>query len=133
MALRLQLPANAKMYYKFNTKTLLYFGYELDGANYQLQFTNPLLLTDKKSLQLRRSVVKVALELEREIYDFIWFGIATGIQQPISLNVTDIKNGGLFTKSDHLFRNNVALDPFANVSLFFVIPRKLNKILKNDE
>ncbi|HEX8549730.1 MAG TPA: DUF6268 family outer membrane beta-barrel protein [Cytophagaceae bacterium] len=127
------LPANAKMRYALNPKTLFYFGYELEGANYQLQFTDPLLLTDKKSLQLRRSVVKLALEFEREIYDFFWIGLALGMQQPVSLNVTDVKTGGLFGGADHLVRNKLNLAPFANASIFLVIPRRFDKDIKNTD
>lgn len=134
----LLLPSEAKLRYNFNRNTLLYLGAEVDGASYNLVFKKPPL-NNRDNLQLRRSVLIGSLEFNREIYDFIWFGISAGIMQPISIKVVEendrgtrisFKNGIKIISSDPLIDNQLATAPFVRISLFLVPPRKIeNKIL----
>lgn len=130
-------PAFVKARFNFSRKSILYFGYEVDGASYNLTIKDPPL-ANYASLQLRRSTVLGLLTYEQEIYDFLWIGISAGIRQPLSFNVTtqgdrptdfNLKKFK-FVSSDPLIRNNLGLAPFVQFTLFIVPPRKLeNKIL----
>jgi hypothetical protein len=134
----LLLPAEARIRYNFNRSTLLYAGAEVDGASYNLKFENPPL-SNIRNAQLRRSNIKGVVEFDREIHDWLWFGVSGGVMQPVSFKITEegekgshlsFKDGIHWVKSDPLIDNEVGIAPFINVALFVVPPRKLeNKLL----
>lgn len=134
----LLLPASAKVRYNFNYNTLLYVGAEVDGANYNLVMDNPPL-SDISNLQLQKSAIRFTLEFNREIHDWLWFGVSGGLSQPISFNLTegnnravkfDFERGLNLRRRDPIIRNRLSTVPFMEASIFIVPPRKLeNKIL----
>lgn len=135
------LPSQAKLRYNINMQTLFYFGADVHGAAYNLTFNNPPL-KGLPNLQLRRSVVQFDLEFDREIYDFLWFGITGGIMQPISFNLAQQNSRGVrlsfhkgisIKRSQSLVRNSATAAPFIQAMLFLVPPRKwANKILNDN-
>jgi hypothetical protein len=135
-------PAFVKGRYNFSDKALLYFGYELDGASYNLFIHNPEM-EKYRSLQLRRSTIRYELKFEREINKFIWISFSGGLRQTLSFNVTtrDDKPGRIsfhdgikIIQGDPLIRNTLGLAPFINVCIFAVVPRSmLNKVVYTKE
>jgi hypothetical protein len=119
------VPANIKIRHNFSKKTLLYLGYEIDGAAYTLKIDNPPF-SNYPSMELRRSNIKFTLDFEQEIHDWLWFGISAGVRHALGMNLA--KEGGV--RRDHLIENKLGIAPFFNASIFIVPPRTLeNKIL----
>jgi hypothetical protein len=135
-------PAYIKGRYNFSDKALLYFGYEVEGASYNLFINNPEM-AKYSSLQLRRSTIRYEVQLEKEITKFIWISISGGLRQTLNFNVTtkndkpgslSFHNGIQLVKGDPLIRNTLAPAPFINVSVFAVVPKVLlNKIVYTKE
>jgi hypothetical protein len=131
-------PAFIKGRYNFSDKALLYFGYELEGASYNLFIHNPEIVK-YNSLQLRRSTIRYELQFQREINKFIWISFSAGLRQTLSFNVTtksdksghiSFHNGIKIVRGDPLIRNTLGLAPLINVSIFAVVPKSmLNKVV----
>lgn len=119
------LPASFKVRRNISEKTLLYAGYEIEGNAYHIKIDNPPL-SSYRSLELRRSNIRFTLDFEREIHDWLWFGITGGIRQPLSLNLAREAS----KRGQNIIENKLALAPFFNASIFIVPPRTLeNKII----
>ena len=116
-------PANIKFRRNFSEKTLLYLGYEIEGGSYHLQFSNPPL-GSINNLELRRSNVRLSADFEREIHDWLWFGISGGLRVPIGFNLAEQN------EKEPIIKNKLSPAPFINFSIFIVPPRTLeNKII----
>jgi hypothetical protein len=131
------LPAYLKGRYNFSEKSLLLFGYDIEGASYNLSINNPAI-SQYQSLQLRKSNVRLVAEFQKELYKFVWFSIAAGIRQPINFNITTRHDrGGYFSFSrfsiipgNQLIKNTLSLAPFINASIFITPPKTLmNKVI----
>lgn len=121
------LPATLKVRHNFSEKTLLYAGYEIEGGAYHIKIDNPPLNT-YPSLELRRSNIRFSVDFEREIHDWLWFGISAGLRQPLAMNLSRSASA---TRED-IIESDLALAPFFNANIFIVPPRTLeNKILYN--
>ena len=122
-------PANIKMRYTpFTDKTFFYFGYELDGYSYNIKvdkapFAQSPVFANVKTLELRHNDVKFNVRYEQEIYDFLWFGLEGGYRMNISY---DAYESGSKRKTS-LIETNCGGAPFAEASLFFVVPRAFLK------
>jgi hypothetical protein len=135
-------PAYVKGRYNFSDKEMLYLGYELEGASYNLFINNPEI-EKYTSLQLRRSTIRYELQYERELYKFLWMGLAVGLRQTLTFNVTtkgdkpgsiSFQNGFHIVNGEPLIRNTLSPAPFINVSLYIVVPKDmLTKVIYSDE
>lgn len=110
-------PANTRLRYNFNDKTFLYGGYRLEGSSYDI-FVNKTPLSEFGEIELRRTDLKALLRLEREIYDFLWFGLEGGFRQYYRHRVFDEVGS-----RDELITNDLAGAGYFNVEVFFVAPR----------
>jgi len=133
------LPASAKLRYNLNEKSLMYAGYILDGGSYNLDIDNPAI-RQYKSLQLRKSYIKLFVEFQRELYKIIWFSVTAGIRQPTNFNLTTKEDkGGSFSfskgivKGEQLIENTVSLAPFFNATLFITPPKTLTNQVINSK
>ncbi|MBX9853261.1 MAG: hypothetical protein K2X86_16070 [Cytophagaceae bacterium] len=120
------LPANLKIRHNFSEKTLLYAGYEIDGAAYHIKINNPPF-ANYPSLEFRRSSIKYSIDFEREIHDWLWLGVSAGIRQPLSLKLA--KNAS--ARKDVLINNKLSIAPYFNLSIFIVPPRTLENNIIN--
>ncbi|WP_299826430.1 DUF6268 family outer membrane beta-barrel protein [uncultured Pontibacter sp.] len=111
-------PANARLRYNLNEKTLLYGGYRLEGSSYNM-YIDETPLSSFGELELRRTDIKALLRLEREIYDFIWFSVEGGFRQYYRHRVFDE-----IGSRDPLITNDLAGAGYVGVELFLVAPRK---------
>lgn len=111
-------PANARLRYNFNEKTFLFGGYRLEGSSYDI-FADETPLSQFGEIELRRTDIKGLLRLEREIYDFLWFGVEGGFRQYYRHRVFDEVGS-----RDELITNDLAGAGYINVELFLVAPRK---------
>ncbi|GGE99383.1 DUF6268 family outer membrane beta-barrel protein [Hymenobacter cavernae] len=127
-------PARVSFRYNVSDKTLLFGGYTVDGMNYNIKLRQPLP-NGMQTLILRETEFKPRLRLEREIYDFLWFGLEAGYRYNASFNTFDDEgNSGfsLFRKGTRprIIDNTLGGAPYASIELFLVPPRKfLNKTL----
>lgn len=111
-------PANARLRYNANQKTLLYVGYRLEGASYNL-FLNDPPLSPFGQVELRRTDVKALVRMEREIYDFLWFAVEGGFRQYYRNRIYDD-----IGSTDELINNDLAGAGYIGVELYAVPPSK---------
>lgn len=112
-------PANARVRYNVNEKTLLFAGYRLEGASYNL-YVDEGSLSEFGEIELSRTDVKGLLRVEREIYDFLWFGVEGGFRQYYRNRVFDEAGS-----RDEILDNDLFGAGFVKVELFVVPPRRL--------
>lgn len=112
-------PANVIVRHNVSDKTLLFAGYRLEGASYNLNATTGTL-AEFGQLELRRTDIKGLLRFEQEIYDFLWFGVEGGFRRYLRNRVYDDVGS-----RDELIINDLAGAGYVSVELFLVPPRRL--------
>ena len=123
------LPANADLRYNASPRSLWFGGFSVDGASYNINVKgigNPAYET----LELRRSEIRGRVRWEREIYDFLWFGLEGGYRENLNFNAfeKDADDGFFFAKrEDPVIENNLKGAAFFSVELFLVPPRRFLK------
>jgi hypothetical protein len=119
--IELTLPASAKLRYSRNRKTFVYATAVLNGANYSVRLSNPEL-TQYHTLYLQRSEIRLLLNYEREVFNFLWFGIEAGLMIPNQYVLAE----STFTRRAPIVRSTLNQAVLLNASLFLVPPRKHN-------
>lgn len=119
-------PARVTVRRNLSNKSLLFAGYSVDGLSYNIKLRNPIM-NDKgeelKTLELRETEVKGRLRWEREIYDFLWFGLEGGYRYNYSFDAYDRSNND----RNKIIDSKLADAPYASIELFLVPPRKFVK------
>ncbi|RNI30047.1 hypothetical protein EFA69_11055 [Rufibacter immobilis] len=115
-------PANVTVRRNFSEKSLLYMGYKIDGATYNININTPPF-DQYETVELRKSEIKGRVRWDREIYDFLWFGLETGYRYNHRFNVYD----GRKRDANPLIENHIKDAVFFNVELFLVPPRRFLK------
>ena len=127
-------PARASYRRKFNSRSLLLAGYELEGTSYRLynmennvQTADPNIFVKKSSYELRRSELRFRLDYQRQLKGFVWLAIQGGIRYDLSYNVDALDGGndffrGFFGSQSYLMLNQVGRAPYVNVSINLVSP-----------
>ncbi len=113
------LPQSFRLRYTFNPQTFLLGGLRVSGESYHI-LSEQAPLSAYSDLELRNSNVFAFLEFEREIYDFLWFGLTGGFRYNVNFYMSE-KNS--FSNS-RILENEVAASPYFNASLFVVPPAK---------
>ncbi|WP_092767640.1 DUF6268 family outer membrane beta-barrel protein [Hymenobacter actinosclerus] len=122
-------PARVTVRRNVNPKTLLFGGYTVDGLNYNIKLREPL--GNLRTLIIRQTEAKFRLRAEREIYDFLWFGLEGGYRYNYSFNAFDEDSNrrNLFGlgggNRDKTVVNTLGGAPYVSVELFLVPPRSL--------
>jgi hypothetical protein len=113
-------PARANVRRTFNTRTLAFFGYELEGQTYRMAslegeqgVVNP---------ELRRSELRIRFTFERSIKDFVWISLQTGLRYNWAFNLDDGNFFRGFGDDPYLLENTLANAFYANVSINLVSP-----------
>jgi hypothetical protein len=125
-------PARVTVRRNFSPRTLLLAGYTVDGLNYNINLREKLA-NGLQTLIVRETEVKGRVRLEREIYDFIWFGLEGGYRYNYSFNAFDKEGNksGLFSfgggTRPKVISNSLGGAPYVAVELFLVPPRKFLK------
>ncbi|MEL7145301.1 MAG: DUF6268 family outer membrane beta-barrel protein [Bacteroidota bacterium] len=114
----LLLPKSATFRYKVNEKTFVSAVAALRGWRYNLTNAVP---TSGQEFTLRRSDAQFTLMYEREIHDWLWFGLETGYNRNLNYVLT---NPGERSR-DALTRLSAKDATFLKFSLFIVPPKKL--------
>ncbi len=111
------LPVSIKLRYNTtNQKNYFFLKTELNGANYNVHL-DP---NQASTRYLEKSEVRFLLNYEREIHDWLWFGVEAGVRQNINFDLTDSPeiNARVITE------NNLNIAFVYNMSIFVVPPRK---------
>ncbi len=114
------LPVELKLRYNsIDQKNFVYFKAELNGSNYTLNFFEN---TDEPVF-LEKSEIRFLLNYEREIYDFLWFGVEAGFRKNINFDLSE--NARI--KAETIVDNQLNEAVVGNISIFIVPPRKFLK------
>ncbi|ALI98539.1 DUF6268 family outer membrane beta-barrel protein [Rufibacter tibetensis] len=115
-------PANVTFRRNFSEKSFMYMGYKIEGATYNINInTEPF--NQYETVELRKSEIRGRLRWEREIYDFIWFGLESGYRYTHRFNLYD----GRQRTANPLIETHIKDAVFFNVELFLVPPRRFLK------
>ncbi len=98
-------------------------GAEVHSASY---YISEDFFPGENNIEYRRAAVEMNFGIEKEIVDFLWFGVEIGITQPI---YSALVRSGNPTR-DKLFDFKHTFTPYGSVSLFIVPPRSLFGKLK---
>lgn len=109
------LPLNVKLRYSsLDKKNYLYLSSEVHGTSYNVSFRNG------DNGYLNNTELKYQITYEREIYDFVWFSIETGINSNIDFLLSDTPD----------FKRSIVVDSnrgwsfYGGFSIFIVPPKK---------
>ena len=121
-------PARVSVRYNVSDKTLLFAGYSVDGLNYNIKLREALP-DGRQTLILRQTELRPRLRLEREIYDFLWFGVEAGYRYNASFAAFDEKgnSGNSILRGSprpRIIDNTLGGAPYASLEIFLVPPRK---------
>lgn len=112
------LPVNIRLRYTKNEKNYFYAGFELQGHSYRLHNSDTVFKPYDR-LHLFHSELRFVVTYEREIHDWLWFGIEGGVRHNLSFNVTN----GPKTNADVILENKLSGAGIINASIFIVPPR----------
>ena len=121
-------PARIQARYRWNSRSLLLMGYQVEGATYRLsRFGENLTLIEEVANQatnaeLRRSEIRLGLTYNRGINDFIWVGAQAGYRINYSFNVDDGEFYRGFDDAGYLQQNTLTNTGFAQITLSMVSP-----------
>ncbi len=113
LTLDLLLPKSASLRYKLNEKSYLIAKASINGFRYNLS-------KDNVNFTLRKSDVRFTLTYEREIHDWLWFGLEAGYNKNLRYVLTHSGE-----RSRNAFANLASNDAtFLKFSFFIVPPKK---------
>ena len=112
------LPKSASLRYTPNALNHYYFISEINGASY---FLREPTVEGFDKVTFQRSAVNVKFRYEREIYDWLWFGLEAGYNIPINLFISEPRK----QRRDALITFSAAATPIFGFSLFAVVPKKV--------
>ena len=126
------LPANADVRYNASERSLWFAGFSVDGASYNINVKN-IGIPEFETLELRRSEIRGRVRWEREIYDFLWFGLEAGYRENLNFNAFDKDANDNFDmfgfkgREDAIISNKLKGAALFNVEIFLVPPRRFLK------
>ena len=113
------LPVKVKLRYTPDPKNLFYLKTEFKGANYRISLNDPNLEMDRL-YNLQKLEVRYLLTYEREIHDWLWVGLESGLRSNVRFNLDESDFG-----RDTVIESNFGTAFMLKFSLFVVPPRKL--------
>ncbi|MGB0929978.1 MAG: DUF6268 family outer membrane beta-barrel protein [Chitinophagales bacterium] len=119
--LEMLLPGSIRLRHNMTEKDIFYLTTKINGASYRISLENDTAFSKYDILDLKKSEIRAFATYEREIYDFVWFGVNAGLRKNLSFDLTDSLTGG----GETIIEGDVRRAFFFNVSLFLVPPRKL--------
>lgn len=112
------LPVNLKLRYStLNQKNYFYLKSELNGANYGIRMNS----NENELVYLNKSELRFLLTWEREIHDWLWFGIDAGVRYNIDFDLTNTPR----RRQDIVVSNSLNDALVLGFSIFVVPPRKM--------
>lgn len=116
-------PAHVMLRRNLSDKSYLYMGYKIEGNTYSISMEEDPALSKFETIELRKSEIRGRFRWDREIYDFLWFGLESGYRYTHKFDVYDGNN----RKANPIITNQVKDAVYFNVELFLVPPRRFLK------
>jgi len=114
------LPGKVKYRYSINPKTIVYAYAKAESNSYAIRLNDPVFEQNEK-LFLRKTDFQFTLTLEREIHDWLWFSIESGVRSNINFRLNnDVKNRDF----GDIIKTKVPITFLTEFSIFIVPPRK---------
>ncbi|MFM7855381.1 MAG: DUF6268 family outer membrane beta-barrel protein, partial [Flammeovirgaceae bacterium] len=114
-------PARANLRRTFNSRTLAFVGYELEGNSYLIR-NRGNEFTGLDNLELRRSELRLRLTFERSIKDFIWLSLQAGLRYNARFHVDSNEFFRGFGDQNYFFENTINNALYVNFSVNLVSP-----------
>jgi len=119
-------PARGDVRYNFNPRSMLFFGFDLEGTSFRIG-NNDELKEPFNDLEIRRSELRFRFKYERQLIGFIWISAKVGYRYDYSFNVDRVKNGedffrGFFGDQEYVMENSLTNPLFFNFSINLVSP-----------
>jgi hypothetical protein len=123
-------PARVHGRYNFSPRSLLLFGYELDGASHRFNNISERYGSGN-SIELRRGEIKARIDYQFQVSGFFWASIQAGYRINYSFHIDALASGeddftrafGLNSNAPDFWMNNgIGNTPYFHVSLNFVSP-----------
>ena len=109
------LPLNARFRYSsLDKKNFVYLGSKIEGSTYNVTFPNGT------EGYLNNTEIKHQISYEREIYDFVWVGIESGLRSNLNFSFSETPERRISTIVD----SNLNMSFYFGFSVFLVPPRK---------
>lgn len=121
--LEMLLPKSVKLRYSPSFKTHYYIFTQLQGASYHIQDE---VLAGFDKLEFRRSSVRLNVRVEKELHDWLWFGITAGYREPINIFLSEPGQ----SRSNSIIKVHSSGTFYYNLSIFLVPPNNLYKKAK---
>lgn len=112
------LPARGHVRRTINPRSMLFFGYELEGNSYNIRGVT-LLNSQNDNLELRKSEIRARIMYETSLSGFIWLSVQAGARIMYKFNVAEQDRG---TRNDFIIQNQVSTPFYFNVSINLVSP-----------
>jgi hypothetical protein len=116
------LPTRIRVRYNYNPRTFFYGVTELNGANYNITLPDPVL-AGIRPLYLQKAEIRHLIIYERELYDWLWVGMETGMRTNINFNLTSTPR----SRRDVVVRNRLGNAFLFSFSIFVVPPKRFVK------
>lgn len=113
-------PARANFRRTFNTRTLAFFGYELEGQTYRMSSLKGV--EGIMNPELRRSELRIRMTFERSIKNFVWLSAQAGLRYPWNFNLDDGNIFRGFGDKPYTLENKLQNTFYFNLSVNLVSP-----------
>lgn len=122
------LPARGHVRYKFSARSLLMFGFELEGNSYRIGNAENSILQNE-DLEIRRSEIRTRFMYQKQLTGFIWVAAELGYRINYSYNVDYVEDGKDFLRlfdivddRPNYMINTIGNPLYFNLSLNLVSP-----------
>jgi hypothetical protein len=115
------LPARASLRYNFSVKSLLLFGYELEGQTYALQGSNKAgfnsFAPKNTDLELRKSEIRARLQFRQALSNFIWLDAQAGARIAYRFDMDETE-----AMTEAVLENKIGIPLYFRVGIALVSP-----------
>jgi hypothetical protein len=119
-------PARGAVRYTFNSRNMLFFGFDLEGQTYRIQ----QLSSADNSFEIRRGELRFRFEYQRQLTGFFWLGLQAGVRIDYAYDADDLIGReaktdifrGFFGSQEFAMRNKLGPAPFLSMTINFVSP-----------
>jgi hypothetical protein len=118
----LLLPARGHVRRTINPRSMLFFGYELEGNSYNIRgvnFGKQAPASNYDQMELRKSEIRARVVYETSVSGFIWLSVQAGARIMYKFNVAENDRAGY---GNFLIENQVSTPFYVNVSINLVSP-----------
>lgn len=113
-------PARANLRRNFNSRSLAFIGYELEGQSYHMGSMEGIGgIADP---ELRRSELRIRATFERSLKDFIWVSAQVGLRYNWNFNLDDGDFFRGFGDDEYALENSLENALYFNISINLVSP-----------